>query len=54
MLRSMYTAKGIGLAAQVGVNLQLLVIDLDLENPDAPTGTNQSGNHLSQCWARDL
>ncbi|WP_392350780.1 peptide deformylase [Parasynechococcus sp.] len=37
MLRSMYTAKGIGLAApQVGVNLQLLVIDLDLENPDAP------------------
>lgn len=37
MLRSMYTAKGIGLAApQVGVNLQLLVIDLDLETPDAP------------------
>ena len=37
MLRSMYTAKGIGLAApQVGVNLQLLVIDLDHVNPDAP------------------
>ena len=33
MLRSMYTAKGIGLAApQVGIHQQLLVIDLDLEN----------------------
>ena len=37
MLRSMYTAKGIGLAApQVGVNQQLLVIDLDLENAATP------------------
>tara|TARA_B100000029_G_scaffold162894_1_gene158972 strand:- start:6718 stop:7299 length:582 start_codon:yes stop_codon:yes gene_type:complete len=37
MLRSMYTAKGIGLAApQVGVHKQLLVIDLDLENPTNP------------------
>ena len=37
MLRSMYTAKGIGLAApQVGVHKQLLVIDLDLENPTSP------------------
>jgi peptide deformylase len=34
MLRSMYSAKGIGLAApQVGVHQQLLVIDLDPENP---------------------
>ncbi len=37
MLRSMYSAKGIGLAApQVGVNKQLLVIDLDLETPSTP------------------
>ena len=37
MLRSMYTAKGIGLAApQVAVFQQLLVIDLDLENPATP------------------
>ena len=34
MLQSMYSAKGIGLAApQVGIHKQLLVIDLDLENP---------------------
>ncbi len=37
MLRSMYSAKGIGLAApQVGIDKQLLVIDLDLENPTNP------------------
>ena len=37
MLRSMYSAKGIGLAApQVGVDKQMLVIDLDLENPTNP------------------
>ena len=37
MLRSMYTAKGIGLAApQVGVHQQLLVNDLDLENATTP------------------
>ncbi|AFY28662.1 MULTISPECIES: peptide deformylase [Synechococcales] len=37
MLRSMYTAKGIGLAApQVGVHRQLLVIDLDLEEAATP------------------
>ena len=37
MLASMYSAKGIGLAApQVGVHRQLLVIDLDPENPAAP------------------
>ena len=37
MLRSMYSAKGIGLAApQVGVHKQLLVIDLDLENSANP------------------
>ena len=37
MLRSMYSAKGIGLAApQVGVEKQILVIDLDLENPTNP------------------
>jgi peptide deformylase len=37
MLRSMYTAKGIGLAApQVAVYKQLLVIDLDLENAATP------------------
>lgn len=37
MLRSMYTAKGIGLAApQVGVHRQLLVIDLDLEEATTP------------------
>ena len=37
MLRSMYTAKGIGLAApQVGIHQQLLVIDLDLENAATP------------------
>ncbi len=37
MLRSMYSAKGIGLAApQVGVNKQVLVIDLDIENPTTP------------------
>ncbi|WP_320666608.1 peptide deformylase [Prochlorococcus sp. MIT 1307] len=37
MLRSMYSAKGIGLAApQVGIDKQLLVIDLDLEDPTNP------------------
>ncbi len=37
MLRSMYTAKGIGLAApQIGINKQLLVIDLDIETPSSP------------------
>jgi peptide deformylase len=37
MLRSMYTAKGIGLAApQVGVHRQLLVVDLDLEEAATP------------------
>ncbi|MFN9530745.1 MAG: peptide deformylase [Cyanobacteriota bacterium] len=37
MLRSMYSAKGIGLAApQVGVPKQLLVIDLDLEEASTP------------------
>ena len=36
-LRSMYTARGIGLAApQVGVHKQLLVIDLDPENASTP------------------
>ena len=37
MLRSMYAARGIGLAApQVGVAKQLLVIDLDLESASTP------------------
>ena len=37
MLHSMYSAKGIGLAApQVGMNQQLLVIDLDFENATTP------------------
>lgn len=37
MLRSMYAAKGIGLAApQVGVHKQLLVIDLDPDNAASP------------------
>ncbi len=37
MLRSMYSAKGIGLAApQIGVHKQLLVIDLDLESSSTP------------------
>ncbi len=37
MLHSMYSAKGIGLAApQVGIHKQLLVIDLDIENPTTP------------------
>jgi peptide deformylase len=37
MLRSMYTAKGIGLAApQVGIAKQLRVIDLDLEEAATP------------------
>ena len=37
MLRSMYSARGIGLAApQVGVHKQLLVIDLDPENAASP------------------
>ncbi len=37
MLHSMYSAKGIGLAApQVGIHKQLLVIDLDLENAANP------------------
>ena len=37
MLHSMYSAKGIGLAApQVGIHKQLLVIDLDIENATTP------------------
>ncbi|KGG16873.1 MULTISPECIES: peptide deformylase [unclassified Prochlorococcus] len=37
MLHSMYSAKGIGLAApQVGIHKQLLVIDLDIENSTTP------------------
>jgi len=37
MLVSMYAARGIGLAApQIGEPLQLLVIDLEIEDPDSP------------------
>ena len=37
MLRSMYAARGIGLAApQVGIQKQLLVIDLDIEEAATP------------------
>ena len=37
MLTSMYSAKGIGLAApQVGIEKRVLVIDLDIENPSTP------------------
>jgi peptide deformylase len=37
MLVSMYAARGIGLAApQIGVHQQLLVIDLELEDPVSP------------------
>lgn len=37
MLHSMYAAHGIGLAAtQVGVNQQVLVMDLDPETPSTP------------------
>lgn len=37
MLRSMYSSSGIGLAApQVGVHKQVLVIDLDPDNPATP------------------
>jgi peptide deformylase len=37
MLISMYAARGIGLAApQIGVHLQLLVIDLELEDAGSP------------------
>ena len=37
MLRSMYAAHGIGLAApQVGVHRQLMVIDLEIDNPVSP------------------
>lgn len=37
MLRSMYSARGIGLAApQVGIHKQLLVIDLDIEEAATP------------------
>jgi len=37
MLTSMYSAKGIGLAApQVGIQKRILVIDLDIENPATP------------------
>tara|TARA_Y100001968_G_scaffold329815_1_gene380057 strand:- start:285 stop:887 length:603 start_codon:yes stop_codon:yes gene_type:complete len=37
MLESMYSAKGIGLAApQVGIQKRILVIDLDIENPTSP------------------
>jgi len=37
MLRSMYSAHGIGLAApQVGIHKQLLVIDLDIEEASTP------------------
>jgi len=37
MLHSMYSAKGIGLAApQVGIHQQVLVIDLDIESSSTP------------------
>ena len=37
MLQTMYSADGIGLAApQVGINKQLIVIDIALDNPDEP------------------
>ncbi|NDG74771.1 MAG: peptide deformylase [Synechococcaceae bacterium WB8_1B_136] len=37
MLVSMYAARGIGLAApQIGVHQQLLVIDLEIEDPNSP------------------
>ena len=37
MLQTMYSADGIGLAApQVGINKQLIVIDIALDNPEKP------------------
>jgi peptide deformylase len=37
MLQTMYSEDGIGLAApQVGINKQLIVIDIELDNPTAP------------------
>ncbi len=37
MLKTMYSAKGIGLAApQVGIQKRILVIDLEFENPNSP------------------
>ena len=37
MLQTMYSSHGIGLAApQVGVNKQLLVVDCEQDDPDAP------------------
>jgi peptide deformylase len=37
MLQTMYSEDGIGLAApQVGINKQLLVVDIELDNPTAP------------------
>jgi peptide deformylase len=37
MLQTMYSQDGIGLAApQVGINKQLVVVDCELEDPDAP------------------
>ena len=37
MLRCMYSSRGIGLAApQLGIHQQLIVIDLDTENPATP------------------
>ncbi|ATS17743.1 peptide deformylase [Synechococcus sp. PCC 6717] len=37
MLQTMYSADGIGLAApQVGINKQILVIDIHLDDPDVP------------------
>ena len=37
MLKTMYSAKGIGLAApQVGVQKRILVIDLNFEDPESP------------------
>ena len=37
MLQTMYSADGIGLAApQVGINKQLIVIDIALDHPDKP------------------
>ena len=37
MLRTMYSAKGIGLAApQVGIHKRVLVIDLDFDEPTSP------------------
>ena len=55
MLITMYSAKGIGLAApQVGVQKRILVIDLNFEDPESPPNVFINPEIISSSASLDL